>query len=168
MSTRKEIIKSHEEDIHQLSKMYNYSPFMIRELILNFPTDFQAVIRALDKPPLEVIRVNTLKIQPKMLKNRLEEKPIRQISLLGIYPPLLVHFQGGKNSLEKYLERPSMLLLQKLHLQSRRLLGRAIFFFEIRFLFTFLPPKLVIKIWIGQYDIGTGIFTSFLNFQASG
>ena len=57
--------------------MYNYSPFMIKEMILNFPNDYHGVIRALDNPSLNIIRVNTLKIQPNVLKKRLEYKGFR-------------------------------------------------------------------------------------------
>jgi NOL1/NOP2/sun family putative RNA methylase len=62
-----------EED-KQLAKEYNYSPFMIRELIANFPADYLEVIKAFEKPPLKSIRVNLLKTTPEIVKDALEQK----------------------------------------------------------------------------------------------
>ncbi|MHA1585597.1 MAG: RsmB/NOP family class I SAM-dependent RNA methyltransferase [Promethearchaeota archaeon] len=60
--------------LREIAEDTGYSPFMVQELIKNYPDDYQAVIRGFDKPPLNTIRVNTLKTTPDLVKQRLKEK----------------------------------------------------------------------------------------------
>jgi NOL1/NOP2/sun family putative RNA methylase len=48
-------------EITKLAENYAYSPFMIKELMINYPQDYLKVIRAFEQPSPEWIRVNTLK-----------------------------------------------------------------------------------------------------------
>ncbi|MCF2142015.1 MAG: RsmB/NOP family class I SAM-dependent RNA methyltransferase [Candidatus Lokiarchaeota archaeon] len=57
-----------------LAERFEYSPFMIRQIMKNFPNDHIAALKAFAQPAPETIRVNTLKISPEELKTRLEEK----------------------------------------------------------------------------------------------
>ena len=61
-------------DIKSIEEEYNYSPFMIRELIANYPSDYLEVIQAFEKPPIKSIRVNLLKTTPEEVKTALESK----------------------------------------------------------------------------------------------
>jgi len=62
------------QEIQNLATEFSYSPFMISELIKNFPNDYLEVIKAFEKPPIKSIRVNTLKTTPENVKQSLEDK----------------------------------------------------------------------------------------------
>lgn len=47
---------------------------MIKQIMINYPEEYLAVINSFNKPPHETIRVNTLKISPEELKKLLEKK----------------------------------------------------------------------------------------------
>lgn len=63
-----------EDKIYALAERYEYTPYMIEQIIKNFPEDYVAVLKAFEQPAPETIRVNTLKIEPEALKSRLENK----------------------------------------------------------------------------------------------
>ena len=58
----------------ELADRYNYSPFMINQIMINFPDEHLAVINAFNRQPRETIRVNTLKTTPEKLKELLRKK----------------------------------------------------------------------------------------------
>lgn len=63
--------------IKELAGAYGYSPFVIQQILVNFPSNYESVIRAFDKPAIETIRVNTLKSTPENVKKALEKKGFR-------------------------------------------------------------------------------------------
>ena len=65
------------DKILELAERYNYAPFMIKQIMINFPDEHLAVINAFSRQPRETIRVNTLKITPEKLKILLEKKGFR-------------------------------------------------------------------------------------------
>ena len=65
---------SYSDKILQLADDYAYSPFMMEQLIINFPDDYMGVVRAFAKPDISTIRVNTLKTTPSALQTMLEKK----------------------------------------------------------------------------------------------
>ena len=67
----------YSDKILELAERYNYSPFMIKQIMINFPDEHLAVINAFNRQPRETIRVNTLKITPKKLQKLLENKRFR-------------------------------------------------------------------------------------------
>ncbi|MHA1521867.1 MAG: RsmB/NOP family class I SAM-dependent RNA methyltransferase [Promethearchaeota archaeon] len=70
---------SMEDKIYDIAERFEYSPYMIEQIMKNFPNDYLAAIKSFAMPPRETIRVNTLKITPKELKIRLEKKGFRLI-----------------------------------------------------------------------------------------
>jgi len=69
--------KKYSEKILELADRYNYSPFMIEQIMINYPDEHSSVINAFNRQPREIIRVNTLKITPDKLKKLLEKKGFR-------------------------------------------------------------------------------------------
>ena len=65
---------SDSDRIRQLAEDYAYSPFMMEQLMINYPDDYMGIIRAFAKPDISTIRVNTLKTTPKELRSMLEKK----------------------------------------------------------------------------------------------
>ncbi|UYP47378.1 Ribosomal RNA small subunit methyltransferase F [Candidatus Lokiarchaeum ossiferum] len=65
---------SESDKIRQLAEDYAYSPFMMEQIMINFPDDYMGVIRAFNKPDVDTIRVNTLKSNPQEVKTLLEAK----------------------------------------------------------------------------------------------
>ncbi len=88
-----------QEEIEQIAEDYQYSDFMVRELMINYPDDYLEVIRAFEKPSLEMIRTNTLKIQPQALKKRLENKGFRLKKAQWIDYAYIVDTRNSKLSL---------------------------------------------------------------------
>ena len=62
------------DKILALAERFEYSPFMVKQIMKNFPQDYVTVLKAFAQPAPETIRINTLKITPKELKARLEAK----------------------------------------------------------------------------------------------
>ena len=62
------------DTVKELATKFHYAPFMIQRIMLNFEKEYLDVLRAFDRPPLDTLRVNTLKIEPASLHNRLEIK----------------------------------------------------------------------------------------------
>ncbi len=87
------------EDINKLATEYGYNKFMIHELMVNYPNDYMGVINAFEKPPREVIRVNTLKTTPKSLEKRLSEKGFSLRETKWIDYGFQVDSQGSEFSL---------------------------------------------------------------------
>ncbi len=67
----------YSEKILELAERYNYSPFMIKQIMINFPDEHLVVINAFNRQPRETIRVNTLKTNPEKLKELLKKKGFR-------------------------------------------------------------------------------------------
>ncbi len=67
----------YSEKILELAERYNYSPFMIKQIMINFPDEHLVVINAFNRQPRETIRVNTLKTTPEKLKELLGKKGFR-------------------------------------------------------------------------------------------
>ncbi|QEE15446.1 RsmB/NOP family class I SAM-dependent RNA methyltransferase [Promethearchaeum syntrophicum] len=67
----------YSDKILELAERYNYAPFMIKQIMINFPDEHLAVINAFSRQPRETIRINTLKITPEKLKILLEKKGFR-------------------------------------------------------------------------------------------
>ena len=67
----------YSEKILELAERYNYSPFMIKQIMINYPDEHLVVINAFNRQPRETIRVNTLKTTPEKLKVLLGKKGFR-------------------------------------------------------------------------------------------
>jgi NOL1/NOP2/sun family putative RNA methylase len=63
-----------EKEIEQLAEMYQYSPFMIREIMVNFPGEYRDLLNAFERPVAPTIRVNTLKATPQQVEKALFKK----------------------------------------------------------------------------------------------
>ena len=68
----------YSEKILELAERYNYSPFMIKQIMINFPDEHLVVINAFNRQPRETIRVNSLKTTPEKLKVLLEKKGFKE------------------------------------------------------------------------------------------
>ncbi len=66
-----------EEKLYALAENYGYSRFMFSQMVLHYPENFVAMVRAFAKPPKNIIRVNTLKTSVKELNDRLSKKRFR-------------------------------------------------------------------------------------------
>ena len=61
-------------EIMQIAEDFDYSQYMVEEIVKNYPLDYKQLLRAFDQSPVESLRVNTLKITPEKLQKKLEEK----------------------------------------------------------------------------------------------